>query len=76
MGIVTRWPTAGYLAVPGYWRRARALQKALPKDGHIVLAGDLFGAGSMESSVRWGERAADQLLLGETDRLRIADGVA
>lgn len=62
MGIVTRWPKAGYLATPGFWRRSRALLEAIPAESRIQLAGDLFGAGSMESSVRWGERAADRLL--------------
>lgn len=58
MALVSRWPKAGYLASPGFWRRSRALLDALPADGRVQLAGDLFGAGSMESSVRWGERAA------------------
>jgi protoporphyrinogen/coproporphyrinogen III oxidase len=62
MSCVTRWPKGGYLADPGFWRRASELQRALPADGRVALAGDLFGAGSMESSVRWGERAADRIL--------------
>ena len=62
LGVVTRWPIAGYLASPGFWRRSRALLEAIPRDGRIQLAGDLFGAGSMESAVRWGERAASRLL--------------
>lgn len=61
MGVITRWPTGGYLADPGYWRRAQKLSAALP-DGPVRLAGDLFGAGSMESAVREGERASDRLL--------------
>lgn len=62
MAIVTRWPKAGYLASPGFWRRSRALLDTLPADGRVQLAGDLFGAGSMESSVRWGERAAARVI--------------
>ena len=62
MGHVRRWPNAGYLADPGFWLRSRELLDAIPADGRIRLAGDLFGAGSMESSVRWGRRAADSLL--------------
>jgi hypothetical protein len=58
---VTRWPVAGYLATPGFWRQSRALLAAIPADGRVQLAGDLFGAGSMESAVRWGERAAERL---------------
>jgi len=64
MGVVTRWPRAGYLATPGFWRRSRDLARALPPDGPVQLGGDLFGAGSMESAVRWGERAADRLIAG------------
>ncbi len=62
MGVVTRWPKAGYLATPGFWRRSRDLLGAIDAERRVQLAGDLFGAGSMESSVRWGERAADRLL--------------
>jgi protoporphyrinogen/coproporphyrinogen III oxidase len=59
--VVTRWPKAGYLAAPGFWRRSRDLLAALPTDGRVQIAGDLFGAGSMESAVAWGERAAERL---------------
>lgn len=62
MGHTQRWPQAGYLAEPGFWRRSRTLLDALPAGGRVQLAGDLFGAGSMESSVRWGDRAADRLI--------------
>ena len=62
MCVITRWPKAGYLTTPGFWRRSRDLLSVLPEDGRVQLAGDLFGAGSMESSVRWGERAADRLI--------------
>lgn len=62
MAVVTRWPIAGYLAEPGFWRRARTLLGALPADGPVRVAGDLFGAGSMESATRWGDNAAAALL--------------
>jgi protoporphyrinogen oxidase len=60
--VVTRWPKAGYLATPGFWRRSAALLDALPVNGPVQVAGDLFGAGSMESAVRWGELAAKRLV--------------
>ncbi|MDB5971508.1 MAG: hypothetical protein JWQ90_3958 [Hydrocarboniphaga sp.] len=59
---VTRWPKAGYLATPGFWQRSRGLLRALPDQTRVQLAGDLFGAGSMESAVRWGKRAADRII--------------
>ena len=62
MAVVTRWPVAGYLAEPGFWRRSKTLLGALPADGPIQVAGDLFGAGSMESATRWGDNAAARLL--------------
>jgi protoporphyrinogen/coproporphyrinogen III oxidase len=58
LSVVTRWPHAGYLADPGFWRRNSALRDALPTRGPVQVAGDLFGAGSMESAARWGEHAA------------------
>jgi protoporphyrinogen/coproporphyrinogen III oxidase len=58
LSVVTRWPHAGYLADPGFWRRNSALRDALPTGGRVQVAGDLFGAGSMESAARWGEHAA------------------
>jgi protoporphyrinogen oxidase len=60
--VVTRWPVAGYLADPGFWRRSSELLGSLPTDGPVKVAGDLFGAGSMESAVRWGDNAASALL--------------
>jgi protoporphyrinogen oxidase len=66
MGIVTRWPRAGYLATPGFWRHAHDLAAANSTKGPVVLAGDVFGAGSMESAVRAGERAAERLLAART----------
>ncbi|MHB8695309.1 MAG: protoporphyrinogen/coproporphyrinogen oxidase [Solirubrobacteraceae bacterium] len=62
LAIVTRWPHAGYLASPGFWRRSKELLGAIAPEDRVQLAGDLFGAGSMESAVRWGERAADRLI--------------
>jgi protoporphyrinogen oxidase len=71
MGVVTRWPFAGYLADPGFWRRTAALRDSLPASGRVVLAGDLFGAGSLESAVRSGERAAAQVF--DTSELQWVD---
>ena len=62
LGVVTRWPHAGYLADPGFWRRSRTLLDSLPSQTRVVIAGDLFGAGSMESAARWGEHAAQRVL--------------
>ena len=64
LSVVTRWPCAGYLADPGFWRRNSSLRDALPTRGSVQVAGDLFGAGSMESAVRWGEQAARRILEG------------
>ena len=61
MCIVSRWPFAGYLADPGFWRRTAALRESLP-GGRVLVAGDLFGAGSLESAARAGEHAATQIL--------------
>lgn len=58
---VSRWPVAGYLATPGFWLRTRELMNALPAASRVQLAGDLFGAGSMESAVVWGRKAAERL---------------
>lgn len=59
---VARWPVAGYLAAPGFWLRTRDLMQQIPESGRVQLAGDLFGAGSMESAVTWGEQAALRLI--------------
>ena len=61
-GSISRWPFTGYLADPGFWLRTRELMKAQPETSRIQLAGDLFGAGSMESAVTWGEHAARCLI--------------
>ncbi|OMC33108.1 hypothetical protein A5742_14520 [Mycolicibacterium fortuitum] len=62
MSVVTRWPKAGYLADPGFWRRSSSLLNSLPVNGAVKVAGDLFGAGSMESAARWGNNAASALI--------------
>jgi len=62
LSVVTRWPYAGYLADPGFWKRVSALRNSLPARGSVQVAGDLFGAGSMESAARWGEHAARRIL--------------
>lgn len=59
---VSRWPVAGYIAKPGFWLRTRELLNNMPQQSRVGLAGDLFGAGSMESAVTWGLQAADNLL--------------
>ncbi len=64
LSVVTRWPYAGYLAYPGFWRRNSVLRDSLPTRGPVQIAGDLFGAGSMESAARWGEHAARRILEG------------
>jgi len=58
MAVVSRWPRTAYLPEPGYWRRTAALIEALPRGGRVQIAGDLFNGSSMESAIRWGERAS------------------
>lgn len=58
LAVVSRWPQTAYMASPGFWRWSRGLLGSLPADTRVHLAGDLFGAGSMEAAVEWGERAA------------------
>jgi flavin-dependent dehydrogenase len=58
----------GLSGLAAAWRLERAgvsttVLEADERPG-VQLAGDLFGAGSMESAVRWGERAADRLVSG------------
>jgi oxygen-dependent protoporphyrinogen oxidase len=60
--VVSRWPVAGYLAKPGFWKDTRALLDASSGAGRVQLAGDIFGGGSMESAVTWGEAAARNLI--------------
>jgi predicted NAD/FAD-dependent oxidoreductase len=59
---ISRWPLTGYLAIPGFWLRTRALLAAIRETTRVQIAGDLFGAGSMESAVTWGEQAARRLI--------------
>jgi protoporphyrinogen oxidase len=61
-GHVGRYARAGYRADPGYFIRTAALMRRLPADAPIQLGGDVYGAGSMEAAVLWGERAAENLL--------------
>lgn len=58
---VGRKPRTAYYARPGYYRRSSALFERLAAS-RVQLAGDLFGAGSMEAAVVWGEAAADRIL--------------
>lgn len=61
-GHVGRYWQAGYLCDPGYFRRTAKLLAELPKDSRVQLAGDVFGGGSMEVAVTWGQDAARRLL--------------
>ncbi|MET0545383.1 MAG: FAD-dependent oxidoreductase [Caulobacterales bacterium] len=61
-GHVGRYRQAGYLCDPGYFRRTAKLLRDLPKDSRIQLGGDVFGGGSMEVAVTWGQDAAKRLL--------------
>ena len=61
-GHVEREPKTVCFADPGYYRRVVALQARIPRHSRVQLAGDVFGAGSMEAAVVWGEAAADRLL--------------
>jgi protoporphyrinogen oxidase len=64
-GLVTRQPKTVCFADPGFYRRTAALIESIPKHSRVQLAGDVFGAGSMEAAVVWGERAADRVLGNE-----------
>lgn len=59
---VNRWKRAGSLATPGYYRTIRELTAAIDGQCPVQLAGDVFGAGSMEAAIRGGHAAADRLL--------------
>jgi protoporphyrinogen/coproporphyrinogen III oxidase len=59
---IAHWPITGYLATPGFWRRTRPLLQARTPHSRVQIAGDIFGAGSMESAVTWGTHAAGQLI--------------
>ncbi|MET0657635.1 MAG: NAD(P)/FAD-dependent oxidoreductase [Steroidobacteraceae bacterium] len=73
-GHAGRYARAGYLATPGYFQRTARLIAALPKNGRIQIGGDVFGAGSMEAAVLWGERAAKNIITPE--RVREASEVS
>lgn len=60
-GHVGREPRTAYWATPGFYRRTAKLFADLAPS-RVQLAGDLFGAGSMEAAVVWGEKAADRVL--------------
>lgn len=60
-GHVGREPRTAYWATPGFYRRTARLFADL-EPSRVQLAGDLFGAGSMEAAVVWGEKAADRVL--------------
>jgi protoporphyrinogen/coproporphyrinogen III oxidase len=60
--IVSRWPRAGYSASPGFWLRTRSVRSYLSETSRVQIAGDIFGAGSMESAVLSGEDAADRII--------------
>lgn len=66
-GEVARWPKAGCLATPGFFARTQKLMANRPQASRIQLAGDLLGAGSMESAVRWGDRAAEAIIATTAD---------
>ena len=61
-GSVTRWDKAGWVARPGHYRNVRELQRRMQEASRIILAGDAFSAGSMETAVRWGRLAAKRLI--------------
>jgi hypothetical protein len=61
-GHAGRYARAGYRADPGYFIRTAEFMRRMPDDSPIQLGGDVFGAGSMEAAVLWGERAAEPLL--------------
>jgi protoporphyrinogen oxidase len=60
-GHAGRYAKAGYRADPGYFQRTAELIAAIPKESRIQIGGDVFGGGSMEAAVLWGERAAANL---------------
>lgn len=62
-GHVQHQPKTVCFSDPGFYRRTAKLLTAIPKDSRVQLGGDVFGAGSMEAAVVWGERAADNVLM-------------
>jgi hypothetical protein len=61
-GDVKRYPQAAYLATPGFYIRVNDFLGRLNPASRVQLAGDVFGAGSMEAAAVWGERAAVRAL--------------
>jgi len=59
---ISRWPRAGSLAVPGYFKTVKEIISRLDRYGPIQLAGDFYAAGSMETAVRTGKQAAENLI--------------
>jgi protoporphyrinogen oxidase len=62
-GHVSREARTACFASPGFYRRTTKLFADLAPS-RVQLAGDMFGAGSMEAAVVWGEKAADRVLSG------------
>jgi protoporphyrinogen oxidase len=60
-GHVGQQPRTACFASPGFYRRVTELFANLAP-ARVQLAGDLFGAGSLEAAVVWGEKAADRIL--------------
>lgn len=60
-GYVGREPRTAYWATPGFYRRTAKLFADLAPS-RVQLAGDMFGAGSMEAAVVWGEKSAERVL--------------
>lgn len=61
-GHVGRYARAGYRADPGYFIRTAEFMRKIPRNAAIQVGGDVFGAGSMEAAVLWGERAAENII--------------
>lgn len=59
---ISRWALTVPLPNPGFWRRTHQLLQSLPESSRVQVGGDLFGAGSMESAIAWGDRAARRLI--------------
>lgn len=60
-GQVRRYPRTAYIPDPGFYKRTAALVTKLSQSPRVQVAGDVFGAGSLEAAVFWGERAAEML---------------
>ncbi len=71
-GHVGREPRTAYWATPGFYQRTSKLFADLAPS-RVQLAGDLFGAGSMEAAVVWGEKAADRVLAKQGTDIQSAE---